>query len=100
MTMINYRRTGGSSLDEISLDLDLGSLSASAAQRIERLLEGSNFFEIPLVHDLRAGPDEHEYTVTVVAGNDLHTVHASDSSMPRSLRPLIEELTDLARATG
>jgi len=100
MTMINYRRTGGNSLDDISLDLDLGSLSASAAQRLERLLAESNFFDIPLVHDLRAAPDEYEYTVTVVAGNDLHTVHATDTSMPRSLRPLIEQLTDLARTTS
>lgn len=100
MTMINYRRTGGSALSQMSLDLDLNSLSASAARRLERLLEESNFFEIPLLTDLHAGPDEHEYTITVVAGNDLHTVHATDASMPRSLRPLIEELTDLARATG
>lgn len=100
MTMINYRRTGGSSLDDVSLDLDLGSLSASAAQRLERLLAESNFFDIPLVHDLHAAPEEYEYTVTVVAGNDLHTVRATDTSMPRSLRPLIEQLTELARATG
>ncbi|MDQ2692285.1 MAG: hypothetical protein M3Y68_09655 [Chloroflexota bacterium] len=98
--MINYRRTGGSSLEDISLDLDLGSLSASAAQRLERLLVDSNFFDIPLVHDLRPAAGEYEYIVTVVAGNDLHTVHATDSSMPRSLRPLIEQLTDLARATS
>jgi hypothetical protein len=100
MTMINYRRTSGSSLDDISLDLDLGSLSASAAQRLESLLADSNFFDIPLVRDLRAAPDEYEYTVTVVAGNHLHTVYATDSSMPRALRPLIEQLTDLARAAG
>ncbi|HSL30711.1 MAG TPA: protealysin inhibitor emfourin [Anaerolineales bacterium] len=98
--MINYRRTGGSGLSQMNLDLDLNSLSASAAQRLERLLDESHFFDIPFVHDLHAEPDEHEYTVTVVAGNDMHTVYATDSSMPRSLRPLIEELTDLARATG
>ena len=82
------------------MDLDLSTVSAIAAQRLERLIAESNFFDIPLVHDLRAGPDEYEYTVTVVAGNDLHTVHATDTSMPRSLRPLIEQLTDLARASA
>lgn len=84
---------------EVAIDLDLGTLPGPAAQRLHGLLTESNFFEIPLVNDLRAGPDEYEYTITVVAGNSLHTVHASDTSMPKSLRPLVDELTELARAT-
>lgn len=98
MTMINFRRTGGAAGREMALDIDLGSIPASAAERLHRLLTASDFFEIPLVSDLRAAPGEHEYTITVVAGNSLHTVHATDSSMPRTLRPLIDELTELARA--
>jgi len=99
MTMINFRRTGGSAGQEISMDLDLGTMPGPLAQRLHGLLTESNFFEIPLVSDLRAGPEEHEYTLTVVAGNSLHTVHATDSSMPRALRPLIDELIELAQAT-
>ena len=100
MTMINFRRTGGNPAQELSMDLDLNTISASAAQRFERILEESNFFDIPLVRDLHPEHDEYEYTVTVVAGNDLHTVQATESSMPLGLRPLIEQLTDLARAAG
>jgi len=81
------------------MDFDLGSIPASISQRLDNLLNESNFFEIPVVNNLRAGPDEYEYTITVVAGNALHTVHASDTSMPKHLRPLVEELTELARAT-
>ncbi len=99
MTMINFRRTGGAAEKDISMDLDLGTMPGPVAQRLQGLLTESNFFEIPLVSDLRAGPDEHEYTLTVVAGNSLHTVHATDSSMPKTLRPLIDELTGLAQAT-
>jgi len=84
---------------DIGLDLDLSSMPGPAAQRLHGLLTESNFFEIPMVNDLRAAPDEYEYTITVVAGNSLHTVHASDTSMPRSLRPLVDELTELATAT-
>lgn len=98
MTMINFRRTGGNMGKEMSMDLDLGTLPGDAAQRLHGMLTAANFFEIPTVSDLRAGPDEHEYTITVVAGNSLHTVHATDTSMPRSLRPLVEELTELAEA--
>jgi hypothetical protein len=99
MTMINFRRTGASGESEIAMDLDLGSMPGPVAQRLHGLLTESNFFDIPLVTDLRAAPDEHEYIITVVAGNSLHTVHATDSSMPKTLRPLIDKLTELAAAT-
>lgn len=81
------------------MDFDLSSLPGPAAQRLQGLLTESNFFDIPLVGDLRVEPEEHEYTITIVAGNSLHTVHASDSSMPKTLRPLIDALTELALAT-
>jgi hypothetical protein len=89
---------GGASGREISMDVDLGSIPGDAAQRLHGLLTDSNFFEIPTINDLIAGPDEHKYTITVVAGNSLHTVHVTDTAMPESLRPLVEELTELARA--
>jgi hypothetical protein len=98
MTMINFRRTGGSG-KEMTIDFDLGSIPQSSANRLQNLLTESNFFDIPTINDLKVEPDEYAYTITVVAGNSLHTVHASDTSMPRSLRPFVEELTELAEAT-
>jgi hypothetical protein len=97
MTMINFRRTGGSG-KEMTIDFDLAGIPQPASQRLQNLLTESNFFEIPTVNNLKVGPEEHAYSITVVAGNSLHTVHASDTSMPRSLRPFIEELTELAEA--
>jgi hypothetical protein len=99
MTMINFRRTGGSGDSDTMMDLDLGSMPGPMAQRLDGLLTESNFFDIPLVTDLRPEPGDHEYTITVVAGNSLHTVHATDSSMPKNLRPLIDKLSELAAAT-
>jgi hypothetical protein len=98
MTMINFKRTRGSG-KEMTIDFDLSSIPQSSADRLQNLLTESNFFEIPTVDDLRVGPEEYAYTITVVAGNSLHTVHATDTSMPRSLRPFVEELTELAEAT-
>ncbi len=83
---------------EIAVDLDLGSIPGDAGQRLHGLLTESNFFEIPTVNNLMAGPDEYQYTITVIAGNSLHTVHVTDTAMPESLRPLVEELTELAKA--
>ena len=97
MTMINFKRTGGIMGAELAMDFDLNNLPASEAQRLHNMLNESKFFDVPVVNDLRASPDEYEYVITVVAGNSLHTVHVSDTSMPHSLRPLVEDLTEMAK---
>ena len=84
---------------EMTMNFDLGTMPGSVAQRLDNLLTSSNFFEVPVVNDLITRPDEYQYDITVVAGNSIHTVHVSDNSMPDSLRPLVEELTDLAETT-
>jgi hypothetical protein len=99
MTMINFKRTGGSMGKEMTMNFDLGTMPGSVAQRLDNLLTSSNFFEVPVVNDLITRPDEYQYDITVVAGNSIHMVHVSDNSMPDSLRPLVEELTDLAETT-
>lgn len=85
---------------ELSMDFDLNNMPASESRRLHNLLNESNFFEIPAVHELRASPDEYQYDMTVVAGNSIHTVRATESSMPSALRPMIEELTEMAKAAA
>jgi len=97
--MINFKRSGGPVGKEMTIDFDLSSLPASIERRLHNLLDDSNFFEIPAVDSLASGSDEYDYTITVVSGNSIHTVRVSDSSMPHSIRPLVEELTDLAETT-
>ena len=81
---------------ELTMDFDLNNMPASEAQRMHNMLNEAKFFDVPIVNDLRTSPDEYEYVITVVAGNSIHTVHVSDTSMPQSIRPLVEELTELA----
>ena len=100
MTMINFTRTGGNVNREMSMNFDLDSMPGSIARRLQGLLTDSNFFEVPLVGDLRVAPDEYRYDITVVAGNSIHTIHISDNSMPHSLRPLVEELTELSETAA
>ena len=99
MTMINFKRTGGHMGRETAMNFDLSSMPGSIAQRLDSLLTESKFFEVPLVQDLRTNPDEYQYDITVVAGNSIHTIHVSDTSMPHSIRPLVEELTEHAETT-
>jgi hypothetical protein len=100
MTMINFKRSGGALGRELTMDFDLNNMPASEAQRLHNMLNESKFFEIPVVEDLRASPDEYEYVITVVAGNSIHTIHLSDTSMPQSVRPLVEDLTEIAKTTA
>jgi len=95
--MINFKRTGGAMGRELSMDFDLNNMPADEARRLHNLLNESRFFEVPVVNDLLTSPDEYEYVITVVAGNSIHTVHVSDTSMPESLRPLVEDLTEIAK---
>ena len=95
MTMINFRRIGGSMDREMAMSFDLDTMPGSVARRLQNLLTDANFFEVPVVNDLRAAPDEYQYDITVVAGNSIHTVHVTDTSMPQSIRPLVDELTEL-----
>jgi hypothetical protein len=99
MTMINFKRSGGAIGRELTMDFDLNNMPASESQRLHNMINESKFFEVPVVSDLRTSPDEYEYVITVVAGNSIHTVHVSDTSMPPSLRPLVEDLTEIAKAT-
>jgi emfourin len=98
--MINFKRTRGSMESEMAMDFDLDSMPGSVARRLQSLLTDSNFFEVPVVNDLRVAPDEYRYDITVVAGNSIHTIHVSDTSMPQTVRPLVEELTDLAETAA
>ena len=82
------------------MDFDLNSMPADEARRLHNLLNESRFFEVPVVNDLRTSPDEFEYVITVVAGNSIHTIHVSDTSMPEALRPLVEDLTEIAKTTS
>lgn len=81
---------------EIAATFDLNDLPTGDARRIQDLIDRSNFFEIPAVDAAPSGPDEFVYTLTIVSGNAIHTVRATDSLMPRALRPLIQDLNELA----
>lgn len=97
MTKIHFQRTGGMLGREVDADIDLNEIPADESQELMRLITETNFFKIPQNMIAQAVHDEYEYTVTVEAGNTIHTIHTSDSTAPESLRPLLEELSNIAR---
>lgn len=100
MTKINFKRSGGILGQEMDTNIDLNEVPANETQEIMRLITDTNFFNIPQNLISHSSPDEYEYTITIDAGNTHHTIHTTDSSAPESLRPLLDKLTQLARANG
>jgi hypothetical protein len=99
MTTISYKRAGGAMGQEMAADFDLNEMPANISQRLQNRITESNFFATPVLNEALSRPDEYEYTVTIDAGNSMHTVRTTDSSMPESLRPFIEDLTELAKTS-
>ena len=95
MTTITFDRTGGVVGNDLHLDLDLNTLPEDEAQHLLRLIDEADFFSIPEQPTASFTPDEFKYTVTVNTDQTTHTVHTSDSTVPKNLLPLAKELTML-----
>jgi len=95
MTTIKFERSSGVTGKDLHLDLDFNTLPEDESHRLLKLIEDADFFNIPEHPAEPFTEDELQYRVNISAGQTSHTVHTSDSTMPRSLVPLIKELTML-----
>src|SRR5688572_3012590 len=95
MTTITFERAGGVTGKDLHLDLDLNTLPEDESQHLLKLIDEADFFNIPERPAEQFATDEFQYKINVNAGQSSHTIHTSDSTMPKSLIPLIKELTML-----
>ena len=95
MTTISFKRCGGFVGRGMRLQLKLDELPSSDAHALVRLIENAEFFNIPENLIVKFNPDEYQYTITVDAGVICHTVRTNDTTMPATLRPLVDELSSL-----
>ena len=95
MTTITFKRSGGFVGKGLKFQLTLDDLPSSDATALLQLVEQSEFFNIPENLIVKFNPDEYQYTITVDAGIICHTVRTNDSTMPATLRPLVDELSSL-----
>jgi hypothetical protein len=93
MTTITFKRCGGFVGKGMRLQLSLDELPTNDASALLRLIEQAQFFNIPENLIVKFNPDEYQYTITVDAGIIRHTVRTNDTTMPASLRPLVDELS-------
>lgn len=95
---ILFERSGGIMGLKSSLTIDLDDLPLDQAGTLHRLLDDANFFTLTEDPPTRPIPDGFQYVLTVETENTRHTVRTTDVTMPASLRPLIDKLSQLARA--
>jgi uncharacterized protein YfaT (DUF1175 family) len=95
MTTITFKRSGGFVGTGMKFQLNLNELPDNNARNLIHLIEKAEFFKIPENLIVKFNPDEYQYMITVDAGIVCHTVRTNDTTMPTSLRPLVEELSTL-----
>ncbi|HMB25522.1 MAG: protealysin inhibitor emfourin [Chloroflexota bacterium] len=100
MTTIAFKRAGGFVGQGMRFQLDLGQLPDGDARYLIQLIEQAEFFNLPENLIVKFNPDEYQYTITIDVGILSHTVRTNDTTMPTSLRPLVDELSSLKSVAG
>jgi len=100
MTTISFKRSGGFIGQGIRVRVELAQLPADEARRLAHLIEQAQFFHLPENFIIKFNPEEFQYTITVETNTACHTVRANDSTLPASLRPLVDELSALRSVAG
>jgi hypothetical protein len=95
MTTVTFKRSGGFIGQGMKYVFDLNHLPSGDAKKLVLLIKKSGFFNLPENLITKFMPDEYQYTLTVDVGITSHTVRTNDTTMPESLRPLVNELSSL-----
>lgn len=95
MTTITFKRSGGFVGTGMKFQLDLSELPDNSARNLIHLIKKADFFDLPENLIVKFNPDEYQYMITVDSGFISHTVRTNDTTMPVSLRPLVDELSSL-----
>ncbi len=98
---IHYLRSGGQGpLARRECTIDTDTLSPDEAQKLIKLVETANFFQLPATGPMpRAVWDRFQYEVSVETGGREHTVVVYEPAVPADLEPLLDQLNKLAGKT-
>ena len=95
---VKFERTGGFAGLPLRATIESSSLQADQLDSLHRLLEETQFFELPEQMDAPCvGTDRFCYRVFVEDGERQHTIQASEEAVPDQLWPLLKWLTQQAR---
>jgi len=98
---VEFERTGGFAGMRVAASIDSRDLPPEDAQRLEENLVAAGFFTLPAKpSSLPGGVDSFSYRITVEDAWQKHSVEFGDATAPEVARPLIRQLTLLARQKG
>jgi hypothetical protein len=96
---INFERSGGLLGSAYSRTIDTERLPKSKATTLERLLEQSDFFNLPSETSrqskTRGAADYYSYSITVEKGGKKHSVKFTDLAMTDELNALVKSVSKL-----
>lgn len=94
---IIFERSGGLMGLKSGLTIHLDDLPPDQAEALRQLLDEAIFFMQPENPPTHTNPDGFQYTITVETKMVRHTIHTSDTTAPKELQPLLQELSRRAR---
>lgn len=81
----------------MNISIDTAKLPPTEASQVRSLVEEADFFQLPEAIAASAQPDRFQYHLTVAEQKRKHSITVSESSIPGSLKPLVDWLMDAAR---
>ena len=96
MTTVNFKCSGGLAGWETNFTIDLDRLTPNEADHLLLLIDKASFFKFPHLFIGRPFKKDFRYRITVNTDARCHSVRFSESTVPESLQPLLEELSSLA----
>lgn len=94
---VTFERSGGFAGLIVTTSLDTATLPASEADQLQQLVQSANFFGLPAEIPATPQPDRFQYEITIADGKQQHTVRVGETSVPQSLRPLLNWCMEKAR---
>jgi hypothetical protein len=94
---IDFERSGGFAGMTIQTSVDTDKLPSAESGELVQMITAANFFSLPARTNSGLGADQFNYKITVQSQGMSRTVETTDSTMPPSLKRLVNKLMSLAR---
>ena len=96
---IQFERTGGFAGMRLMTTVDSDTISSEDATALRDMIDSASFFELPAKSQKsQSGTDRFQYKVMVEIDARRHTIEIEESTVPPSLRPLLNWLTEKAKS--
>jgi hypothetical protein len=96
VSTVKFRRTGGYAGNLPALEFDTATLPAAERAQIAGLIADVDLDAIE-ARSAQAVPDAFQYELEVNTGDHHRRLTVGDRHVPETLRPLLDQLTRLAR---